>query len=273
MIMSKKVILITGCSSGLGLEASILCAQNGHQVIATMRNLERSAHIKEKIQGKKLNLVLKQCDVNDQASVDSCIQESIKEFGRLDVLINNAGYGLISPLETIELAEARAQFETNFFGVVRMVQAVLPLMRRQKSGKIINVSSVAGIIGSPLFGIYSATKFALEGLSESLAQEVSKFGIQVKLIEPGGVHTEFGSKTNLRTGTKKDGTIPEYARMQKSILEYYAHQDIFPDVQKAEDAAKVYLEAVEDDSNTFRYQTSKQAQVLAQKKLKDIKSL
>ena len=152
-----------------------------------------------------------------------------------------------------------------------MIQAVLPHMRKRKKGKIINVSSVAGIQGSPQFSIYSASKFALEGLSESLAQEIRKFGIQVKLIEPGGVHTDFGKNPNLKLGTRKDQLIPEYQKMVKGVLEYYAHQDIFPDVQKAEEAATVYLQAVEDDSPQLRYQTGKWSAKFVKQKLKDPK--
>ncbi|MBU0580203.1 MAG: SDR family oxidoreductase, partial [Candidatus Margulisbacteria bacterium] len=209
----KKTILITGCSSGIGLETAILCAKRGHKVVATMRNLDKAEPLQEKANTKHVKLSIKQCDVNNQASVDNCINETINEFGQIDVLINNAGYGLISPLETIKIEEAEAQFQTNFFGVIRMIQAVMPIMRKQKMGKIINVSSIAGIEGNALFGVYSATKFALEGLSESLAQEVKRYGIQVKLIEPGPVDTSFGRETNLKTGTRLEQMTPEYKRM------------------------------------------------------------
>src|SRR5919112_3388080 len=184
-----RVAVVTGSSSGIGLETALLLARSGFHTYATMRNLEKSKSITEMANTEKLPLQVVQLDVNDDISVKNAIDKiaaaAAAENKRIDVLVNNAGYGLFGSLEDISIEEIKAQFETNFFGVIRVTQQVLPIMRKQHSGTIVNVSSVGGRIGIPVLSAYQSTKFALEGLSESMSYELEPFGIRVVIIEPG----------------------------------------------------------------------------------------
>jgi len=159
----REVAVVTGSSSGIGYETSLTLARNGFYTYATMRNIGKSVSIKQMANKDALPLKVIQLDVNDDLSVKNAIEEIISEKERIDILVNNAGYGLIGPIEDISLEELKAQFETNLFGVIRVTQAVLPIMRRQKEGgRIINVSSIGGIVGYPFSAAYCSTKFALE---------------------------------------------------------------------------------------------------------------
>jgi len=192
MLDVKGVAVVTGSSSGIGFETSLTLARNGFYTYATIRNIRKSASIKQMANKEALPLEVIQLDVNDDLSAKNAIEEIISEKERIDILVNNAGYGLIGPIEDISLEEVKAQFETNLFGVIRVTQAVLPIMRRQKEGgRIINVSSIGGIVGYPFSAAYCSTKFALEGLSESMSYEVEQFGIKVILIEPALVISNF----------------------------------------------------------------------------------
>jgi short-subunit dehydrogenase len=161
-----------------------------------MRNLEKAKNITEIVNTENLPLRVIQLDVNDDISVKNAINKIIAENGRIDVLINNAGYGLFSPIEDITLDQVKEQFETNFFGVVRLVKEVLPVMRKQRNGIIVNVSSGAGRVAIPVSSAYVATKFALEGLSESMRYELKEFGINIIIIEPGVIRTNFRKHEN-----------------------------------------------------------------------------
>jgi NAD(P)-dependent dehydrogenase (short-subunit alcohol dehydrogenase family) len=175
-------ILITGCSTGFGRAAAVELTKRGHDVVATARRAESIDDL-----DVAARLVL---DVDDDASVSRAVDAA----GDLDALVNNAGFGIAGPVEQVPLADVRAIMETNYLGVVRMVQAVLPAMRSRGSGTIVNVSSVAGRVAPPLGGFYAASKFALEGLSEALHYEVGHFGVRVRLVEPGVFATEFQAK-------------------------------------------------------------------------------
>jgi len=181
----QRVVLVTGASSGAGQSTARLLAQRGYQVFGTSRNLP----VGEPIPGVEM-LAL---DVRADDSVRGCLTAVTQMAGRLDILVNNAGYELAGALEEVSMDEAKAQFETNFFGVARMVKAVLPMMRRQGRGQIITVSSLSGISPIPFMGIYSASKFAVEGYSEALRHELKPLGIHVSLIEPGFLHTAMMS--------------------------------------------------------------------------------
>jgi NAD(P)-dependent dehydrogenase (short-subunit alcohol dehydrogenase family) len=194
------VALVTGSSSGIGFETSLLFAKNRFFTYATMRNLDRSNKIIELKQKEKLPLEVLKLDVTDDKSVKEAIGKIANEQGTIDVLVNNAGYGLVGPLEELSIQEFKEQFETNVFGVIRVIQEILPIMRKQRHGTIVNISSVAGRIGFPLTSAYVSSKFALEGLSESMAYEIEQFGINVILIEPGVIKTNFAS--NLKIGKK-----------------------------------------------------------------------
>jgi NAD(P)-dependent dehydrogenase (short-subunit alcohol dehydrogenase family) len=169
---AQSVALVTCSSSGIGFETALLLARNGFNTYASMRNLEKSKSITEIASKEKLPLQVVQLDVNDDKSVKEAINKIISENHRIDILVNNAGYGLLGALEDLSIGEIKAQFETNFFGVVRVTQQVLPTMRKHKTGIIVNVSSVGGRIGIPGLSAYHSTKFALEGLSESISYEL-----------------------------------------------------------------------------------------------------
>jgi len=172
-------VLITGCSTGFGRAAAVELTKRGHEVLATARK-------PEVLDDLDVAATLR-LDVDDEGSV----RDAVAEAGRIDALVNNAGFGAIGPVEKVPIDEGRRCMDTNFFGAVRMIQAVLPAMRERGEGTIVNVSSVAGRVGPPLDGFYAASKFAMEGLSESLHYEVSHFGIRVRLVEPGQFQTAF----------------------------------------------------------------------------------
>ncbi|HZO10766.1 MAG TPA: SDR family oxidoreductase [Nitrososphaeraceae archaeon] len=189
--MMHQVALITGCSSGIGYETALMLARNGFHTFATMRNTKKSDSLEEIIKKERLDLNIRELDVNDDTSIEKTINCIKSEANRIDVLINNAGYGLVGFFEDLTLDEIRNQFETNFFGVLNITKKIIPIMRFQKSGTIINVSSGAGQVGFPGISAYVSTKFAIEGFSESLMYELFPYGIKVVIIEPGVIKTNF----------------------------------------------------------------------------------
>jgi NAD(P)-dependent dehydrogenase (short-subunit alcohol dehydrogenase family) len=203
---NKKVVVavVTGSSSGIGFETSLLLAKNGFFTYATMRNLDKSNKILDLKLKEKLPLEVLELDVTDDKSVKEAIEKIANEQGTVNVLVNNAGYALVGPLEELSIQEIKEQFETNVFGAIRVTQAVLPIMRKQRHGTIVNISSIAGRIGFPLTSAYVSSKFALEGLSESMAYEIDQFGTKVILIEPGVIKTNFDH--NLKIGKKVSTT-------------------------------------------------------------------
>jgi NAD(P)-dependent dehydrogenase (short-subunit alcohol dehydrogenase family) len=186
-----SVALVTGSSIGIGLETSLVLARNGIHTFATMRDDQKGVSIKEISNKEGLPIEVLKMDVDDNNSVRKTVLEIIDKKKRIDVLVNNAGYGLFGALEDISLEEIKAQFETNYFGAIRTIKEVLPTMRKQRNGIIVNVSSIAGVVGIPGECAYSSSKFALEGLSESISYELQPFGIKVILIEPGVINTNF----------------------------------------------------------------------------------
>jgi len=212
-----KVAIVTGSSSGIGFETSLLLARNGFFTYATMRSLYRSNRINELKQKEKLPLQVLKLDVTDDKSVKEAIEKVTNELGRIDVIVNNAGYGLVGPLEDLSIQEFKEQFETNVFGVIRVTKSVLPIMRKQRHGTIVNISSIAGRIGFPLTPAYVSSKFALEGLSESMAYELEQFGIKVILIEPGVIKTNFDN--NLKIGKNVSATTNDYSSPYAEITE------------------------------------------------------
>jgi NAD(P)-dependent dehydrogenase (short-subunit alcohol dehydrogenase family) len=213
----KKVAVVTGSSSGIGLETSLLLARRGFDTYATMRNFSKSRTIMDLAEKALLPLQVVELDVNsDVSSVKYVFEKIIQEKKRIDVLVNNAGYALVGAIEDLSINEIKAQFETNLFGVIKCIQSVLPIMRKQQSGTIVNVSSIAGRIGFPLTPAYVSSKFALEGLSESMRYELAQFGINIVLIEPGVVKTSFGN--NLKIGQMVTNSGSAYTQiMQKRI--------------------------------------------------------
>ena len=190
MKSNQKVAVVTGSSSGIGYETSLELARNGFFTYATMRNLNKSENIKSITAKENLPIRITQLDITDDRSVKNAIQSITAEAGRIDVLVNNAGYGLNGAFEDLSMDEIKAQYDTNVFGLIRTTQAVLPTMRKQKSGTIVNISSgVVAMDGMPGASAYVSTKFAIEGLSKSIAYELEPFGIKIVLIEPGVIRT------------------------------------------------------------------------------------
>jgi NAD(P)-dependent dehydrogenase (short-subunit alcohol dehydrogenase family) len=191
--MTDKIALITGSSSGIGLLTSVELAKAGFRVVATMRDLGRRERLDQAVAaaGVAAQLDIRALDVTSFDTLPTFVDGVVRDYGRLDVLLNNAGFAVAGFAEDIELQELRYQFETNFFGAVAMTKAALPTMRRQRSGHIIMVSSIGGLLGSLTVSSYSASKHALEGWSESLRLEVNALGIKVVLVEPGAFQTDI----------------------------------------------------------------------------------
>ncbi|MVN23052.1 oxidoreductase [Mucilaginibacter arboris] len=211
---NKPVWFITGCSTGFGRELAKLILGRGWNAVITARNIDQVKDIAEGYENTSLVLPL---DVTDKTQVSSAVTKAEEVFGKIDVLVNNAGYGYFSSVEEGEEEKIRNQFEVNFFGLVNMTQAVLPGMREKRSGHIVNFSSIGGLRAFTATGYYHATKFAVEGLSESLAQEVAPLGIKILIVEPGPFRTDWAGRSTSRTPVK----IADYkdtvdARMQAS---------------------------------------------------------
>lgn len=241
---NKKVVaVVTGSSSGIGFETSLLLAKNGFFTYATMRNLDKSNKIIDLKLKEKLPLEVLELDVTDDKSVKEAIEKIANEQGTVNVLVNNAGYALVGPLEELSIQEFKEQFETNVFGAIRVTQAVLPIMRKQRHGTIVNISSIAGRIGFPLTSAYVSSKFALEGLSESMAYEIDQFGTKVILIEPGVIKTNFDHnlKIGKKVSTTNDRNSP-YADITERRIAGFKPR--FENGIPAIDVAKVILKAI-----------------------------
>jgi len=202
----KKIALITGASSGIGKDTAILLQKNGHQVYGAARRTEKMKDLEE--HGIKIIAM----DITEEESVVNCVNTIMEQEGRIDVLVNNAGYGSYGALEDVPIEEARNQFDVNIFGLARLTQLVLPKMRENGLGKIVNISSMGGKIYTPFGGWYHATKHALEGWSDCLRLETKQFGIDVVVVEPGGIKTEWGgiAAENLKQ-TSGEGAYAEAA--------------------------------------------------------------
>lgn len=194
---NEKIAVVTGSSSGIGLITAVELAAQGHRVVASMRDLGRSSRLEDAAQkaGVRDRLDLRRIDITENDSLPDAVNAIVREHGCIDVLVNNAGFSSGGFAEDVSLAELRHQMETNFFGNVAMSKAVLPVMRKQRSGHIIQIASIAGRMAAPLVSSYSASKFALEGWSEALRIEVHSLGIRVVLVEPGDYETDIWSAT------------------------------------------------------------------------------
>ncbi len=239
----QRVVLITGASSGLGHATASLLAKRGFKVFGTSRSPETA---------KTTDFEVLQLDVRSDQSVDACIQALMERAGHLDVLINNAAYGLMGASEETTMLEAKPLFEANFFGVVRMVNAVLPIMRVQRSGQIINISSLAGLMGWPFDSVYCGTKYAMEGYTESLRHELKLFNIRVSLVEPGFFKSNFA-----RAMKVSSESIDEYAQMRQQAIQIFKES-----MQRASDprpVAELILRIIEDESPRLRYRVGKES--------------
>ena len=210
----SQVWLITGSSRGLGFAFAVAALEAGHSVTAAARKVSDLADLRQKYGERVLPFAL---DVTNESQANDAIQSTIKKFRRLDVLVNNAGYGNVAPIEDTSLEEFRAEIETNLFGVIILTKAALPYFRERRSGHFIQVSSIAGRIGPNGRAPYAAAKWGVEGFSETLAKEVAPFGIKVTIVEPGGFRTDFaGTSTSLREGRPEyDETVGKTVRFQR----------------------------------------------------------
>lgn len=191
MSKNQKVAVVTGSSTGIGYETSLALANNGYFTYATVRDIQKSKELERITHVKNIPLKIIEMNVDNDNSVKDTIEKITSEYGRIDILVNNAGYGLFGALEDLEMNEIKKQFETNVFGIMRVIKNVLPAMRLQRTGIIVNISSISGLAGIPSQSAYAGTKFAVEGLSESLSYELEPFGIKIVLVEPGVINTEF----------------------------------------------------------------------------------
>ena len=267
MVSSKEVAVVTGSSSGIGHETALTLARNGYTTYATMRNTSKAAEIQSIASKENLPIIVKQLDVTKDESVRNAIQQIVSEAGRIDVVVNNAGYGLTGAFEDLSIEEIKAQYETNFFGVIRVTQAVLPIMRKQRSGKIINISSGAGRLGYPGGSAYVSTKFALEGLSESMSYELEPFGIRVVLVEPGVIRTNFSSGMVLAKKAQ-DPNSPYSQMMQRMGTTLQQLEQNGSDVDLV---ASIVLKAATSANPELRYLAGKDVEnwVEAKRKMSD----
>jgi short-subunit dehydrogenase len=247
---NHKVAIVTGSSTGIGYETSLILARNGFLTYATMRNINKSENIKSIATKENLPSQIKQLDVTEDVSVTNAIQAISSEAGRIDVLVNNAGYALTGALEDLSMEEIKAQFETNFFGAIRVMQAVIPIMRKQRRGKIVNITSTAGRISIPQYSIYNGTKFALEGLSESIQYELEPFGIKIILIEPGAVGSNFWRNIKIANKASSNPNSP-YAQLANNMSKAFKKME--ENVIHPSEVAKVILDAVTSDNPQLKY--------------------
>ena len=266
-MQQKKIAVVTGSSSGIGFETSLLLARNGFYTYATIRSLDKSSKLVDisNEEDNNLSLDVLQLDVTDDKSVKDAINIIADKQGRIDLVVNNAGYGSTGAVEDFSIDEIKAQFETNFFGAIRVIQSVLPLMRKQRTGIIVNISSIGGRIAFPFSPSYASTKFALEGLSEALQYEIDQFGIKVILIEPGIIKTNFLDNIK-RAKRATDPNSPYNELLQRRIERL---KTMFENGTAPEEVAKVILKAVTSDNNEkldLRYVVGSDANSLLEKR-------
>jgi NAD(P)-dependent dehydrogenase (short-subunit alcohol dehydrogenase family) len=249
----KKTVLITGASSGFGRVAAKLFHTNGWNVIATMRSPEKETEL-----STLSDVFVSKLDVTDKLSIQSTVKASIEKFGKIDVLVNNAGYGALGAFEAATEEQVKQQFDVNFFGLIEVTKAVLPGMRQHRSGVIINVSSVGGRITFPFSSLYHATKFAVEGLTESMQYELNPLGIRLKIVEPGGYKTEFAGRS--MTLFNLDG-LDEY---QPAFSKFTDMIDHWPMSENIGEVADAIYEAATDGTEKLRYPVGHDAVQLIQ---------
>ena len=254
MKSDTKVVLITGASSGFGLATATLLQEKGYSVFGTSRN-------PSKTKGSSAKFEMLALDVNSDDSVNACVKSLFeKSGGKIDVLVNNAGFGLAGGIEETKLEEAKLQLETNFWGYVRMVKAVLPTMRKQRSGKIINIGSFAGFLPVPFNGYYTASKFALEGLSEALRQELKSLGVSVSIIEPSFF------KTNILNAIKETtNKIQDYDGMRERV--YAAMRKRVEEGENPILVAKLVMKIIETEKPKLHYPVGKGKYILTLRKI------
>ncbi|MGH8541494.1 MAG: oxidoreductase [Stenotrophobium sp.] len=241
---ASKVWLISGCSKGLGHSLAVAVIKAGYRLVATARDVNA---LNELVALKPKSVLALAMDVNDEAEVRAGVTRAVAHFGQIDVLVNNAGYGLTGAVEEVSDDEARAQMETNVFGALKLTRAVLPHMRERRRGHILNISSVAGVAATPGLGLYNASKFALEGFSEALALEVAPLGIRVSIIEPGPFRTDWAGPSLAAAARKLDDYALTAGRTKTTLNSYSGKQPGDP-----AKAAAAMIKVVESDKPPLR---------------------
>ena len=249
----KRVVIVTGSSSGIGFETCLMLARNGLTTYATMRDLHKSSMLRSIADKEKIPLRCVQLDVTDDMSVKQAIETILNESHNIDILINNAGYGLSGALEDLLIDEIKLQFDTNFFGLIRATQAVLPIMRNHGSGIIVNISSGLGRFGIATSSAYASSKFAVEGLTESMSYELEPFGIKTILVEPGIIKTNF-IKAAVLAQKSKDPNSP-YFQYMNNMDE--GMKKLIENSESPEYVARVVLDAINDSNPKLRYLAGK----------------
>lgn len=256
----EKVAIVTGSSSGIGYETSLALARDGFYTFATVRNSKKAEKILQIAKKENLNIEIIELDVDDEKSISVTIEKIMSKKQRIDVLVNNAGWGLFGSVEDVSMKDFRAQFETNFFGIISIIQKVAPIMRKQGSGVIVNVSSVAGRIGFPGSPAYISSKFALEGLSESLRYELGQFGVKTIIIEPGVIKTNFFSSMKIAE-LKPDSPYKEITEKVIMGIKMMAELGTHPS-----EVATTILNAIKEENPRPRYIVGNDAQMFLEAK-------
>ena len=260
----EKVALVTGCSSGIGLETALALARDGFYTFATMRDLTKTEKIEEAIKKENLNVEILELDVDNKESASTAIEAILGKKQRIDVLVNNAGYGMWGTVEDLSVDEFKEQFETNFFSIIRLIHKIAPIMRKQGSGDIVNISSVAGRIGFPVSPAYISSKFALEGLSESLRFELMPFGVNVIIIEPGVIKTNFFNSMKMAEKSNKNSEYNEITEKVISGVKMMAEMGTHPN-----EVANTVVKALKEEKPLPRYVVGNDAMMfLEAKKMK-----
>ncbi|TKD11835.1 SDR family oxidoreductase [Polyangium fumosum] len=247
----SKTVLVTGCSSGFGRDIAKVFAAEGWNVAATMRTPEQETelHASDRMSVTRL-------DVQDRVSIDAAVASTLARFGSIDVLVNNAGFGLFGVFEETTREKIHEQFEVNVFGMMDVTRAVLPALRKQRSGVVLNVSSGAGVFTLPMLSAYCASKFALEGFSEALSYELLPLGIRVKIVEPGGVtSTRFGERSGKEASHREP--IADYAPFVEGAAQVFADLRAARGLATSEEVARVVFEAATDGTDRLRYLATK----------------
>lgn len=251
----QKTIFLTGASSGLGKSTAKLFQSKGWRVIATMRNPENETEL-----NKLKDVILLPLDVSNQDQIISVV-EKVTHLYPVDVVMNNAGYGLIGVLESLNDEQIQRQITTNLLGVIRVSKAFTSHFRERRSGMFINITSTFGLIGFPVCSVYSATKFAIDGFSESMAYELAQFGIQVKVIAPGGMQTDFAVRS------METGQHDAYEKLSVEVSKGYSPEKI-SNYTKVEDVAEIVYQSATDNQNKLRYVAGSDANQLYDERLK-----